>query len=92
MAMGGNRTNFSSMAGLDNGDLITIVPLLFGERHSPCVRASASNIRPDNLTLGKVTRSICAGISANMAAMMPPEMIHEAGMKRIVGSGAGLNR
>ena len=69
-----------------------IVPRLFGERHLPDERASASNIRPDNLSLGKVTRSICAGIAANMAEMMPPEMIHQAGMKRIVGPGVGLSR
>merc|ERR1712029_202032 len=87
-----NALNSNASIGCHNDAMMTIVPRLFGERHSPDERARASNIRPDNLGLGKVTRSICAGIAANMAEMMPPEIIHQAGMKRIVGSGGGLSR
>ena len=43
-------------------------------------------------SLGKVTLSICQGIVSNMAEMMPPTLIHRAGMKRIIGSGGGLCR
>ena len=43
-------------------------------------------------SLGKVTLSICHGIVHNMAEMMPPSLIHRAGMTRIIGSGGGLCR
>ena len=43
-------------------------------------------------SLGKVTLSICQGIVHNMAEMMPPSLIHRAGMTRIIGSGGGLSR
>ena len=45
-----------------------------------------------NLGLGEVTRSVCRGIIANLAAMMPPEMLKQRGITRIVGSGACLIR
>ena len=45
-----------------------------------------------NFSLGKVTLSICHGIVHNMAEMMPPSLIHRAGMTRIIGSGGGLCR
>ena len=43
-------------------------------------------------SLGKVTLSICHGIVRNMTEMMPPTLIHRAGMTRIIGSGGGLCR
>ena len=71
---------------------MVIRPTMFGERHQPDVKASVSNITPNNLRLGHVTRGICRGIALNLADMMPPEMLTEAGLTRIVGSGACLQR
>lgn len=71
---------------------IQIHPTIFGERHAPNVRGSASNILLGNHSLGAVTRSVCRGIITNLAGMMPPEMLKQRGISRIVGSGACLLR
>ncbi len=71
---------------------MVIRPTLFGERHSPELKASVENITPNNMGLGHVTRGICKGVSLNLADMMPPEMLTGAGLTRIVGSGAALSR
>ena len=81
-----------SVDSKENSGLMEIIPRLYGERHLPDERASATNICAGNLSLGQVTRSVCHGVVRNMAEMMPPEVIHDAGMKRIIGSGAGLCR
>ncbi|XP_023322512.1 sedoheptulokinase isoform X2 [Eurytemora carolleeae] len=75
-----------------NEPSIDILPTIFGERHSPEQKGSAVNINQGNLGLGEVTRSVCRGIIANLAAMMPPEMLKQRGITRIVGSGACLIR
>lgn len=87
-----NKDNHATSSSSGSKSAMDIVPRLYGERHAPEERASAANICAGNLSLGQVTRSVCLGIVTNMAEMMPPEVIHEAGMKRIVGSGAGLCR
>jgi hypothetical protein len=45
---------------------LEISPTLLGERHSPQIRGSASNIDPSNLALGSVTRALCQGVIANL--------------------------
>lgn len=70
-----------------------INPTLFGERHDPNLRGSMTNITSHNLGLGQVTRSICKGIAKNLAEMMSPQMLtQDAGLTRIIGSGACLSR
>lgn len=76
----------------EDQDLMVISPTLFGERHDPNLKGNISNITPNNLSLKPVARSICHGIARNLADMMPPEMLVEAGLTRIVGSGACLSR
>jgi len=71
---------------------LDINPTIFGERHAPDQKGTASNINQGNIGLGQVTRSVCKGIIANLASMMTPEMLKEGGIKRIVGSGACLIR
>lgn len=81
-------------AGLQEHNLpsVQILPTIFGERHAPDKRGSAVNIHQGNLSLGQVTRSVCRGIVANLAGMMPPDMLKLRGINRIVGSGACLLR
>ncbi|MCJ8748548.1 hypothetical protein PDJAM_G00166070 [Pangasius djambal] len=74
-----------------NTDL-RVTPTLLGERHDPSSHAVVSHISPVNLSLAHVTRAICAGIVANLAAMMPPHVLLAAGVKRIMGSGSALSR
>ena len=69
-------------------DLIVINPTLFGERHDPNLKGSVTNITSLNMGLGPVTRGICKGIAKNLAEMMSPKMLTEAGLTRIIGSGA----
>lgn len=71
---------------------IHIHPTIFGERHAPDQMGVATNINQGNLSLGQVTRSVCRGIIGNLAGMMPPDMLKQRGIKRIVGSGACLIR
>ncbi|GAB6018691.1 hypothetical protein CHUAL_000367 [Chamberlinius hualienensis] len=71
---------------------LDIVPTLFGERHLPDHRASVNNVDPQNISLGKVGRSLCRGIVKNISNMMSGQKLVEAGIKRIVGTGSALNR
>lgn len=73
-------------------DLMVIKPTLFGERHDPNLKGSVANLTSHNMGLGQVTRGICKGIAKNLAEMMSPEMLIEAGLTRIIGSGACLSR
>ena len=73
-------------------DLMTISPVLFGERHDPDLQGAINNIGPDTCGLGQVTKAICKGIADNLAKMMSPELLQNAGIQRIVGSGACLTR
>ena len=75
-----------------DGALMRIQPLLFGERHDPTLQGSVDSIHLDNMSLGQVTRGICHGIAKNLADMMSPQMLQDAGIQRIVGSGACLTR
>ncbi|XP_017570350.2 sedoheptulokinase [Pygocentrus nattereri] len=74
-----------------NTDLC-VTPTLLGERHNPTSLGRVSDISPTNLSLGHVTRGVCRGILANLATMMPPQMLLAAGVKRIMGSGSALSR
>lgn len=71
---------------------LRVAPTLVGERHDPGSLAAVSHISPTNLSLAHVTRAICKGIVANLAAMMPPYTLLEAGVNRILGTGSALSR
>ncbi|XP_066515032.1 sedoheptulokinase isoform X1 [Hoplias malabaricus] len=71
---------------------LCVTPTLLGERHDPTRLGQVSNISPSSLSLGQVTRAICRGILANLASMMPPQVLLDAGVRRIMGSGSALTR
>ncbi|XP_030648242.1 sedoheptulokinase isoform X2 [Chanos chanos] len=71
---------------------LRVTPTLLGERHDSAGRGLVASISPSNLSLGHVTRAVCRGILENVAAMMPPQMLLEAGVQRIMGSGSALSR
>ncbi|XP_064460232.1 sedoheptulokinase-like [Ornithodoros turicata] len=71
---------------------LLVVPTLYGERHLPDQRASVVNIDPMCLSLDKVARALCNGLVANMHSMMPQEVLIEAGIQRIVGTGKALTK
>lgn len=75
-----------------NGELVKVIPTLFGERHIPQQTASASDINTNNLDLGTLFRSICSGLLVNMCSMMPVEFLKKNGVTRLVGSGSLLSR
>ncbi|XP_045624604.1 sedoheptulokinase isoform X2 [Procambarus clarkii] len=81
--LGGDPQNKSSLE---------IKPLIFGERHTPQVNASVTNIDLGNVSLGKVTRSLCKGIITNIHSMMPHSILVENGITRIIGGGSALAR
>ncbi|XP_077403797.1 sedoheptulokinase isoform X2 [Vanacampus margaritifer] len=71
---------------------LTVSPTILGERHDPFTLGQVTNISARNLSLGHVTRALCRGILENLASMMPPERLQQAGVNRIVGSGSALAR
>ncbi|XP_068246527.1 sedoheptulokinase-like [Palaemon carinicauda] len=71
---------------------LTINPTLFGERHAPDGTATVTNIDLGNVSLGKVTRSLCKGVIANIHSMMPSSMLSENGVTSIIGGGSALMR
>ncbi|XP_077361258.1 sedoheptulokinase isoform X1 [Festucalex cinctus] len=71
---------------------LTVSPTILGERHDPFTLGQVTNISASNLSLGHVTRALCRGILQNLASMMPPERLRQAGVKRIAGSGSALAR
>ncbi|KAJ8267235.1 hypothetical protein GJAV_G00140180 [Gymnothorax javanicus] len=77
--------------GQQSSDL-KVSPTIFGERHNPSSLGRVSNISAANLSIGHVTRALCHGIMDNLASMLPPEALLEAGVKRIMGCGSALSR
>uniref|UniRef100_A0A672GDR7 Sedoheptulokinase n=1 Tax=Salarias fasciatus TaxID=181472 RepID=A0A672GDR7_SALFA len=75
----------------DASDL-RVIPTILGERHDPLCLGQVTNISASNLSLGHVVRALCRGVMANVASMMPPERLRQAGVTRIVGSGSALSR
>ncbi|XP_069471297.1 sedoheptulokinase isoform X2 [Ambystoma mexicanum] len=75
-----------------NDAKLTVKPTIFGERHMPDLLASVSNICLSELSLGHVTRSLCRGIVQNLHSMLPYEVLKEAGIMRIMGSGSALSK
>lgn len=76
----------------EEADLMKINATMFGERHRPDLKATLENVTPANIGLGHVTKAICRGVAENLASMMPPEMLIDAGLTRIMASGACLSR
>ncbi|XP_049599596.1 sedoheptulokinase isoform X2 [Syngnathus scovelli] len=71
---------------------LAVHPTVLGERHAPFTLGQVTNISTSNLSLGHVTRALCRGILENLASMMTPERLQQAGVNRIVGSGSALAR
>ncbi|XP_061154664.1 sedoheptulokinase isoform X2 [Syngnathus typhle] len=71
---------------------LAVRPTVLGERHAPFTLGHVTNISISNLSLGHVTRALCHGILENLASMMTPERLQQAGVNRIVGSGSALAR
>ncbi|XP_048872877.1 sedoheptulokinase isoform X1 [Brienomyrus brachyistius] len=80
-------------AGLNqNSSDLKVRPTILGERHDTSCLGLVSNILASNVSLGHVTRALCQGIVENIATMLPPQLLLESGVKRIVGSGSALIR
>ncbi|OCT91148.1 hypothetical protein XELAEV_18014204mg [Xenopus laevis] len=80
-------------AGLSQHEThLNINPTLFGERHTPDILASVTNIMAAELSLGHVTRALCRGIVQNLHSMLPSSRLQESGVKRLIGSGSALSR
>ena len=45
---------------------LAISPTIHGERHSPTLKGTISNVEPDNISLGHVARALCKGVIANI--------------------------
>nr|XP_046267008.1 sedoheptulokinase [Scatophagus argus] len=71
---------------------LRVSPTILGERHNPLCMGQVTNISPTNLSLGHLTRALCRGILENITSMMPVELLQQAGVSRIVGSGSAIAR
>ncbi|XP_049891140.1 sedoheptulokinase [Epinephelus moara] len=71
---------------------LRVSPTILGERHDPLSLAQVTNISTTNLSLGHVTRALCRGVIDNITSMMPTELLQQAGVSRIVGSGSAIAR
>ncbi|XP_024121466.2 sedoheptulokinase isoform X2 [Oryzias melastigma] len=71
---------------------LRMIPTILGERHDPGSLGQVTHISTSNLSLGHVTRALCRGVLSNLASMMPAELLGNAGVSRIVGSGSALER
>lgn len=54
---------------------LSIIPTLFGERHTPAVRGMAEGIGPDVPGLGQVFSATCRGLVENLLTMMTRDML-----------------
>lgn len=80
-------------AGLNqNTSDLKVRPTILGERHDTSSLGLVSNISASNVSLGHLTRALCQGIVENIVAMLPPQLLLESGVKKIVGSGSALIR
>ncbi|XP_014662311.1 PREDICTED: sedoheptulokinase-like [Priapulus caudatus] len=73
-----------------NGNDVTVVPTIYGERHAPEGKMSVCNITSQNVTLGKVSRALCHSLISNLRSMMSQEVLRRSDVRRIVGSGTAL--
>lgn len=71
---------------------LRVTPTILGERHNPLSLGQVTNISTSNLSLGHVIRGLCHGVLDNIKSMMPAELLLQAGVTRIVGSGSALTR
>ena len=76
---------------LPNTDLV-ISPLVLGERHLPEARASVEMIGQGNMGFKSVLAGLFKGIAKNLGSMMPPEVLKEQNIDKIVGVGSCLTR
>uniref|UniRef100_A0A8C4STC3 Sedoheptulokinase n=1 Tax=Erpetoichthys calabaricus TaxID=27687 RepID=A0A8C4STC3_ERPCA len=71
---------------------LTIWPTIFGERHDTKRLGSVCNISTGNISLGHVGRALCHGVVQNLVAMLPPTLLLQSGVQRIMGTGNALSR
>jgi sedoheptulokinase len=71
---------------------LEILPTLLGERHRPGQRGAVTGLGPGVAGLGQVAAALCRGLVANLAGMLGPAELREAGVRRLVGTGAALLR
>ncbi|XP_039612479.1 sedoheptulokinase [Polypterus senegalus] len=71
---------------------LTIWPTIFGERHDTKRLGSVCNISTGNISLGHVGRALCHGVVQNLVAMLPPTLLLQSGVQRILGTGNALSR
>lgn len=63
---------------------------LGGERHSPDLRGSFSNLTFDNFTIADMTAAMCRGLVTSLKDAIPGELLR--GKTEVVGSGNGIHR
>ena len=56
---------------------LSIRPILFGERHTPALRATVEGIGPDVPGLGQVFSATCRGLVENLLTMMPRDILQQ---------------
>lgn len=74
-----------------SNDLNLSSATFYGERHDQETYATLTNIRHNNIRLGQVFDSICAGLIQNLANMINIEFLaNELGCKRVLATGGAF--
>lgn len=82
----------TDMTPIPGIDLLSIQPLLYGERHSPSATASVTSITENGISLDCIFKSLCSGLVTNLHQMMPQSMLIESGVKRLVLTGSVVHK
>ena len=62
---------------IDTSQEVDVSVTLWGERHDPRAMGIVSNITPNNLELGGVSRALLRGLITNLRRMMPQEVFQQ---------------
>ena len=62
---------------IDTSQEVDVSVTLWGERHDPGAMGTVSNITPNNLELGGVSRALLRGLITNLRSMMPQEVFQQ---------------
>ncbi|XP_050437209.1 sedoheptulokinase-like isoform X2 [Adelges cooleyi] len=76
-----------NLSSEENTTSLIVNPLMMGERHDPSTYGSLLNITNNNLSVGQIYSGFCKGIVNNLLKMMPKEMLLNADIKKIIGTG-----
>ncbi|GAU94727.1 hypothetical protein RvY_06450 [Ramazzottius varieornatus] len=66
----------------------TIRPTIYAERFDSNLRASVEGLSLENVKLGFVTRGFLKGVIENLAVMLPPQILLQSSIDRIVLTGS----